>query len=180
MPHSSSARRRAAALGTHHRGGLPFSAVLLPTAVLLTGLLTAGCSGAKADTSAGVPSSGPPSATPSSVGAPARSCKTPPAADVPGAAGALTQADSGTFCLALGEQIDVFLTSPEGQKPGVPRWAPIATSDAHVLTQRSSGILTAPVGVTPGIFEALTRGTVQLTSTIPGGTRTWHVAVLIR
>jgi hypothetical protein len=112
--------------------------------------------------------------------APARSCKTPPAADVPGAAGALTQADSGTFCLALGQQIDVFLTSPEGQKPGVPRWAPIATSDARVLTPRSSGILTAPVGVTPGIFEALTRGTVQLTSTIPGGTRSWHVAVLVR
>jgi hypothetical protein len=157
-------------------------------AVLLTGLLAAGCSGAKADAGAAGPPTGRPSPASASAASPtttsaasaARSCTTPPAADVPGAAGALTQADSGTFCLAVGQQIDVFPTSPQGQKPGVPRWTPVTASAPHVLAPRSSGILTAPVGVTPGIFQAMAPGTVQLTSALPGSGHTWHVAILIR
>ena len=154
-------------------------AALLPTA-LLAALLTAGCSGAQADS--GTPGPPPGKASPSGTARPSssQSCRKPAPADVPGAAGALTQADSGTFCLALGSQIDVFLTAPGGQKPGVTRWTPVSTSAPHVLAPRTSGILTAPVGVTPAVFQALTPGTAALTSNVPGTAHTWHVTILIR
>lgn len=162
------------------RRGTPMTAV-----ILLAALLTAGCSGAQADTGASRSAPGKPSATRTPPAGPseapsAGTCKEPPAADVPGAAGALSQTDSGTYCLALGRQIDVFLTAPGARRPGVTRWTSVATSAPHVLGMRSSGILTAPVGVTPAIFQALTPGIAQLTSNLPGTSLTWHVAILVR
>lgn len=149
---------------------------LLPLAVLALGVLATGCSGARSTTDASPPaggrSSGPPPAT-------TRVCRQPPAAAVPGAAGALSETDTGTFCLGVGQQIDVFLTAPGGRKPGVQPWHRVATSDARVLAPRSSGVLTAPVGVTPGIFQALAPGTVELSSTLPGDSHTWRVTIAI-
>lgn len=156
---------------------------LLPVAALVTGLLTAGCSGASADDSA-ASSKGrtSPSASSSSAAQPpsAQACKKLPAATLPGAAGAVSQADSGTFCLAAGAVLDVFLTSPSVPKPGMKRWNRVATSDAHILAPRSSGMLTAPVGVTPGIFQAQAPGSVELSSSLPDSGRTWHVTIVVR
>lgn len=195
MPPHDLARHRTAAPGRRRRGG-PLPAVLLAAA-----LMTAGCSGSgsASDASSGrpAPDTSPPAASsptasapapspsaPSATGSssPARGCRKPPAAAVPGAAGALDETDSGTFCLAVGERIDVFLTAPGGHRPGATRWAGITTSDARVLAPRSSGILTAPVGVTPGVFQALAAGTAELTSDVPaaGGRRSWHVTILVR
>lgn len=192
MPQSRPVPSRAVP-GPGPGGGLR-SAAALPTIALLAGALAAGCSGTH-HTGASQPPSGRPAAsaasrTPSNpAGTPAASssgpatatdCKQPPPAEVPGAAGALTEAESGTYCLAIGQRLAVFLTAPGGHKPGAPRWTPIATSAPHVLSPRSSGILTAPVGVTPGIFQALDPGTAELTSNVPGTDRTWHATVLIR
>jgi len=159
---------------------------LLPAVVLLAGALAAGCSSTH-ETHASRPSPGhtasaTASLSPGVTALPSSSadCSQPPPADVPGAAGALTQAQSGTFCLAAGQQLDVFLTAPGGRKPGVPRWTAIATSAPTVLSRRSSGILTAPVGVTPGTFQAIQPGTAELTSSVPGTGSTWHVSVLVR
>jgi hypothetical protein len=64
----------------------------------------------------------------------------------------------------VGQRVDVFLTVPGGPGSKGPRWSPAASSDRTVLAPRTSGILTAPVGVTPGVFQALAPGTVTLTS----------------
>ncbi|MBM9507962.1 hypothetical protein [Actinacidiphila acididurans] len=177
--------------GPGHKGSLR-PAVVLPTVALLAGALAVGCSGTHRTgaSPSGRPAASAASLTPSSpAGTPAATssgpttatdCEQPPPAEVPGAAGALTEAESGTYCLAIGQQLDVFLTAPGGHKPGAPRWTPIATSAPHVLSPRSSGILTAPVGVTPGIFQALDPGTAELTSNVPGTDRTWHATVVIR
>ncbi|NUR00867.1 MAG: hypothetical protein HOY79_31375 [Streptomyces sp.] len=176
----------------HNRGLL--SAAALPTVALLAGVLAAGCSGTHDPGASRTPSgrpaahaaSLPPSspadspAASSSGRTTATACNQPPPASVPGAAGALTEAESGTYCLAVGQQLDVFLTAPGGRRPGATRWTPITTSAPHVLPPRSSGILTAPVGVTPGIFQAIGPGAAELTSNVPGTDRAWHVTVLVR
>lgn len=135
--------------------------------LVLFGLLTAGCAGASASAGGPHPPSDPP-------------CRTPPPAVVPGGSATLDQTASGAFCLTVGQRIDVFLTSPQGNKPGVTRWSRISTSDPGVLAPRSSGILTSPVGVTPGIFQAQAPGTARLSSAVPGTPHTWQVTIRVR
>lgn len=177
MPPLHLAGRDADAGVRRHRG-------LLPVAALVSGLLAAGCSGAQSadDSAASAKGRTAPSASSSSAAQtpPAQACKKLPAATIPGAAGAVSQEDSGTFCLAAGATLDVFLTSPSAPKPGGKRWDPVATSDAHILVRRSSGILTPPVGVTPGIFQAQAPGSVELSSSLPDSGRTWHVTIVVR
>lgn len=177
MPPFDVARRPAPP--SHHR-----ARIFLALAALLTALTAAGCSTASPARGKATPS---PSTAPSHASpaagrtAPAPTggpCKTPPAADIPGAAGALTQTASGTFCLTVGRQLQVFLTAPGPPRADAARWSSVTSSDLSVLAPRSSGILTAPLGVTPGVFQALSPGTVELSSRLAPD-REWHVLIQV-
>jgi hypothetical protein len=101
-------------------------------------------------------------------------CHQPPEATVPGAAGALDETSSGAYCLPAGQAIDVFLHAAD---PAA-RWSPIKSSDPAVLRPQRTGVLTAPVGVTPGIFGGQRSGTATLSSSTPDG-RTWTVTIVV-
>ncbi len=104
----------------------------------------------------------PPSAT-----TPAGSCRNLPEAVGPDVAGSLAQTDSGgTFCLHLGQSLDVFLSVPLPEAD-TGRWTPVRASDGAVLHVVPSGALTLPRGVTAAIFAATQAGTSELTSTRP-------------
>jgi hypothetical protein len=162
----------------HHRGAG------LALAALLTGLLAGGCSSSPAGPKAR-PQPSAPATTAARTHAPPQpsgttaACTKLPAADIPGAVGTVTEADSGTFCLPLGQRVDVFLTVPGGPGSKGPRWSPAASSDRTVLAPRTSGILTAPLGVTPGVFQSLRPGTVTLTSRLAPG-RAWKVTIVVQ
>lgn len=136
---------------------------VFPVAVLAAAAMTSGCAGTAAAHS-----------TP-----PAAACRALPAAVLPHAAGSLSQADTGTYCLSLGRQVDVFLTAPGDHPAQSARWSPVTSSSPNVLTATSSGVLTAPMGVTPGIFVGTARGTAVVASRLPGG-RTWRAVVVVR
>ncbi|MDH6580562.1 hypothetical protein [Kitasatospora sp. MAP5-34] len=130
-------------------------------------LLAAGCSGAARTTVA------PPA------------CRQPPEAVLPRTAGTLTEADSGTFCLPVGGQIAVFLAPPagvaggtSGAAVGADRWSGVVSSAPQVLTATSTGVLTAPLGVTPGIFRGTAAGEARLASSTATG-RSWQVTIVI-
>jgi hypothetical protein len=165
VPQSSPAKRRTA------QGPRSRPSAALFAALCLAGVLAAGCSGAKAVTGA--------ANSPSPNLATSTACKKPAAGDLSGAAGTITQADSGAFCLAVGQQMDVFLTAPGSPHAGAVRWTTMMTSDPRVAAPRSSGVLTAPVGVTPGIFQALAPGATVLSSHLPGG-KEWRVTIVVR
>ncbi|MFE9423133.1 hypothetical protein ACFYNO_09225 [Kitasatospora sp. NPDC006697] len=101
------------------------------------------------------------------------SCGAPPEAVLPHTAGNLTETETGRYCLAVGEQLSVFLTAPEGH------WAPVASSGPTVLTAVGSSMLTAPIGVTPALFRAESAGTVRLTSANGAG-HDWQATVVVR
>jgi hypothetical protein len=107
---------------------------------------------------------------------PPPSCQQPPAAALPGAAGSLDETSAGAYCLPAGQTIDVFLHSPAS---ATGRWTPIVSSDVAVLRPQRTGVLTAPVGVTPGIFGGLRPGTATLSSTGPDK-RTWSVTIVVQ
>ena len=129
--------------------------------------LTAGCTSAHAAPSAA-------SASPTSL----PTCRPPEAATLPHAAGSLTEADSGSYCLAAGQILDVFLTTPAGTPAGV-RWSEIRVADASVIGYGNNGVLTPPVDVTAGVFVGAHRGVTTLSSSLPGGT-TWHVTLVVQ
>jgi hypothetical protein len=90
------------------------------------------------------------------------SCEKAPEGIGPDAKATLQDADSGrTVCLKQGDVITVFLHAPVDEE----RWGPITTLDRGVLTVRSSGVMTLPLGVTAGVFLGAHQGTARLTST---------------
>ena len=93
---------------------------------------------------------------------------------MPGAAGTLDESATGSYCLAVGQVIDVFQHAPTPAQP----WSPIASSHPEILAPQRTGVLTAPVGVTPGIFAARRAGTAELSSTRPGGP-SWSVTIVV-
>jgi len=101
-------------------------------------------------------------------------CRSLSEAALPDSAGTLDESSSGTYCLTVGQTVDVFL---HGTGTSV-RWTPIASSRPDVLAPQRTGVLTAPVGVTPGIFTAMRAGTAQLTSSQPNGP-SWSVTVVV-
>jgi hypothetical protein len=117
-------------------------------------------------------------ATPAAKESSAAECRAPEAPVLPQAAGSLTQRDSGSYCLPAGQSLDVFLTTPDGTPAGV-RWSRIAVRDTTVVGYGNSGVLTAPVNVTPGIFIGVHAGSTTLSSSLPDGT-TWHATVVVR
>ena len=69
---------------------------------------------------------------------------------MPGAAGTLDESATGSYCLAVGQVIDVFLHAPTPAQP----WSPIASSHPEILAPQRTGVLTAPVGLYGGYFGA--------------------------
>lgn len=126
--------------------------------------LTAGCSSAHTAPSA------------ATVSVPA--CHSPEPATLPHAAGSLTEADSGAFCLAAGQILDVFLTAPASAPAGT-RWSDIRVTDTAVIGYGNNGVLTPPVNVTAGVFVGAHHGVTTLSSTLPSGT-TWHVTIVVQ
>lgn len=126
--------------------------------------LTAGCSSAHTA----------PSAAPASTPA----CRPPEPASLPHAAGSLTEADSGAFCLAAGQVLDVFLTTPDSAPAGS-RWSDIRATDTSVIGYGNNGVLTPPVNVTAGVFVGVHQGVTTLSSTLPSGTA-WHVTIVVQ
>lgn len=143
-------------------------AVRIAAALAATALLTTGCAAATAAT---------PSTAPSTPQAPR--CHQPRPAALPHAWGSLSQTDSGAYCLPVGKQIDVFLTAPGDSPAQSARWGQIRSSDAQVLAPTSTGVLTAPLGVTPGIFLGRAPGTAELTSATTTG-KPWTVTIVVR
>ncbi|HEU5357184.1 MAG TPA: hypothetical protein VFU65_22120 [Actinocrinis sp.] len=105
-------------------------------------------------------------------------CRAPEAATLPHAAGSLTEADSGAYCLAPGQILDVFLTTPAGTPAGT-RWGQIRVADTSVIGYGNNGVLTTPVNVTAGVFVGMHPGVTTLSSTLPSGTA-WHVTIVVR
>jgi hypothetical protein len=108
-------------------------------------------------------------------GAAAPSCRQPSESVLPNTSGSLDETSAGAYCLRVGEAVAVFL---HGQSTARLRWAPISSSDQVVLAPKSTGVLTAPIGVTPGIFAGRTPGTAKLSSSQPGGA-TWSVTIVV-
>jgi hypothetical protein len=108
---------------------------------------------------------------------PAPACQQPPEGVRPESAGSLDETSSGTYCLTVGALIDVYLhVAP----PATGRWSTVTSSDPAIVAPRRTGLLTAPVGVTPGIFGGVTPGTATLSSSRPGGGGTWTVTIVVR
>ncbi|MEZ0094044.1 hypothetical protein [Streptacidiphilus sp. EB129] len=135
--------------------------------LLAVAALTAGCSGGGSDVTAAAATTPPPA------------CKPPAPAVLPHSAGTLDQTSTGAFCLPVGQSIDVFLTAPNTTAPQSDRWAEVASSDSAVLSPGNTGVLTAPLGVTPGVFVGAVPGTSVLSSHSPDG-RAWQVTVVVR
>jgi len=142
--------------------------VRVAAAIAACALLTAGCSA-----SAATPSAAP------STSQTAPHCHQPHRASLPHAWGSLSETDSGAYCLPLGRQIDVFLTAPGHNPERSARWNAIRSSAPEVLAPTNTGVLTAPLGVTPGIFLGRAPGTAVLTSSTPTG-KPWTVTVVVR
>jgi hypothetical protein len=137
----------------------------LTTALMAAALLAAGCS-----STATTPQAQPATSTPA--------CRAPEPATLPHAMGSLTEADSGAFCLSVGQTLDVFLTVPSNSAPGT-RWNQIKIDDTSVVGYGNSGVLTPPLGVTPGVFVGTHPGATTLSSTLPSGT-TWKVTLVVK
>ncbi|AUG77303.1 hypothetical protein CFP65_2471 [Kitasatospora sp. MMS16-BH015] len=110
-------------------------------------------------------------AAPAAPATPPPACRALPEPVVPQTAGTLGEQDGGRYCLALGAQVGVFLT---GDAAG--RWSAPVSSDRAVLAPVGTARLTAPLGVTPGVFRAARRGTAELASTLGG--RHWQVTMV--
>jgi hypothetical protein len=91
-------------------------------------------------------------------------CEKAPAGIGPDANATLQDADAGrTVCLKPGEVLTVFLHAPVGEA----RWGTITAANHAVLSSRSSGVLTLPIGVTAAVYRAGKTGTTRLVSTRP-------------
>ena len=109
----------------------------------------------------GSPATGSPAPSPSST-----PCAALPSAVGPDVAGSLGNSDDGsTFCIHVGDRLNVFLSVPPDQADS--GWTAIALSDGTVLSHEPSGVLTLVRGVTAGIFKAVKAGSTHLSSTKP-------------
>ncbi|MEY9950139.1 hypothetical protein [Kitasatospora sp. GAS1066B] len=109
-------------------------------------------------------------------GSPARhpvACQAPGDAVLPHTAGTLAETDSGSFCLAAGAQLTVFLTAS-----GSGHWSAVTSSDPTVLAPAANLPLTAPLGVTPALFHGAGPGSVRLSSQ-DGAGHAWQVTVVV-
>ncbi|MCC9312175.1 hypothetical protein LN042_34815 [Kitasatospora sp. RB6PN24] len=118
---------------------------------------------------------GPATSTPAGAGSAAASaaCRSLPDAVLPHTDGSLAETDRGTFCLAPGSRLTVFLTSS-----GPHDWSPVRSSDPAVLGAVQAPV-TAPIGVTAALFAGAAPGSAELTSQ-DGSGKTWQVTVLVR
>ncbi|MEZ0065603.1 hypothetical protein ABIA32_001603 [Streptacidiphilus sp. MAP12-20] len=134
---------------------------LCPAALLLL-VTTTACDAAASTPPTAVP-------TPQAV-----ACTRLPDAVLPHSAGMLTEQQTGAYCLPRGERVDVFLTAAKGGQ-----WQPVHASGDGVLAPTSTGVMTAPLGVTPAMFIGATDGTAVLTSGTASGA-TWKVTVVVK
>lgn len=103
-------------------------------------------------------------------------CHSPQPAVLPHTAGSLTQSDTGTYCLAVGQTLDIFLTAPA---PGASaRWSPVTIADGSILGYGSNSAMTPPINVTPGAVVGLARGATTLSSALPNGTK-WTATIVV-
>ncbi|MEY9871289.1 hypothetical protein ABH931_000754 [Streptacidiphilus sp. MAP12-33] len=140
---------------------------VLPLAAIV---LLAACSGAAAPAAA--PAASPATANPSPTVLPA--CAKLPDPVLPHSAGELTEQQHGVYCLPRGQRLDIFLTAAKSADV----WTPVQATGS-VLAPTSTGVMTAPLGVTPAMFVGTADGTSQLTSTAPSGAR-WTVTVVVK
>ena len=136
--------------------------IVLTTAGLAL-VLAAGCAASGGTT-------GPVTAAPT--------CSSPGPPSGPGSNASLGDADSGgTFCLSVGQTLDVYLHVPAAEQ--ATRWSVPVPSRTDILEPRTSGALTLPVGVTAAVLAAVGRGVVTVSASRPGGQR-WDVAIVVR
>lgn len=143
---------------------------------LTTVLLAAGCTFNTANTASPQSQSQSHAQTQSASSPPA--CRAPEPATLPHAAGSLTEADSGAFCLGVGQILDVFLAVPALAGRGA-RWTQIKIDDTSVVAYGNSGVLTPPVGITPGVFVGAHSGATTISSSLPNGV-TWQVTLVVK
>lgn len=114
----------------------------------------------------------PSSTVPSPTVLPA--CAKLPDPVLPHSAGQLTEQQNGVYCLPRGQRVDVFLTAAKSGD----LWRPVQASGS-VLAPTNTGVMTAPLGVTPAMFVGTTDGASVLTSSSPSG-KTWKVTVVVK
>src|SRR5262249_39522035 len=139
--------QRVTGLITAARCQLPLGRVVA-TALVATALAIglAGCGGSSSSDSAGT------------------RCTKPPAGIGPDADATLQDKNAGgTYCLSKGEVLTIFLHAPVSEE----RWGPFDVTPSRILTPRSTGVMTLPLGVSAGNFEAATTGTATLRSVRP-------------
>jgi hypothetical protein len=113
---------------------------------IVLGIAFAGCGGSTSSESGGTP------------------CTKPPVGIGPDADATLQDKNAGgTYCLSKGEVLTVFLHAPVDEQ----RWGPIDVEPSRILTPRSTGVMTLPLGVSAGNFEAAKSGTATLRSVRP-------------
>ncbi|MBF9070271.1 hypothetical protein [Streptacidiphilus fuscans] len=145
--------------------------------LLLPFLVTACSSSGSSSPSAAAPSAGASSAPASSsaaAAAPAAACTQLPAGVLPHSAGELTEQQNGVYCLPKGGRVDVFLTAVKGSQ-----WGQVQASGAQILAPANTGVMTAPLGVTPAMFVGTADGTAVLTSSTKAG-QNWKVTLVVK
>ena len=140
---------------------------LLPLAAVA--LLTA-CSSAAPSAPSAAPAAS--AADPSPTVLPA--CAKLPDPVLPHSAGELTEQQAGVYCLPRGQRVDVFLTAATSSDA----WQPVHSTGA-ILAPTNTGVMTAPLGVTPAMFVGTTDGTSVLTSSAPSG-KAWKVTIVVK
>ncbi|SEM15678.1 hypothetical protein [Streptacidiphilus jiangxiensis] len=113
-----------------------------------------------------------PAPTPTPTVLPA--CTKLPDPVLPHSAGELTEQQSGVYCLPRGQRVDVFLTAARSSD----LWSQVQASGS-ILAPTNTGVMTAPIGVTPAMFVGTTDGTSVLTSSAPSG-KTWKVTIVVK
>ena len=139
---------------------------LLP--LVAVALLTA-CSSAAPSPSAAAPAAHP---SPTATTLPA--CTKLPDPVLPHSAGELTEQQTGAYCLPRGQRVDIFLTAASSDDA----WKPVQASGA-VLAPTNTGVMTAPLGVTPAMFVGTSDGTSVLSSSAASG-RAWKVTIVVK
>lgn len=148
----------------------------------LTLLAAAGCAESPERTgpgSAGGAQAAATTASPSSIPSPAAPgrCRHPAAATLPHTTGTVTVKDAGaSICLKAGAVIAALLTVPPTET--ATRWGPITASPAGSVQRVPNTVMSLAMNATGGFFEAAAPGTVQLTSSRPGGA-TWTVTLVV-
>ncbi|MDH6144820.1 hypothetical protein P3T35_006869 [Kitasatospora sp. GP30] len=135
-----------------------------------------GCAGSSPKPAAAKPATPAPAATaPAAAGSATASpaCQAPPDAVLPHTDGSLAETDHGTYCLAPGGRLTVFLTTA-----GPTGWSSVHSSAPAVLAAAQDPV-TAPIGVTAGLFAGATPGTAELTSQ-DGSGHSWRVTIVVR